>query len=246
MNDLKTKHANNKAQIDNNSTSLIMMNNVVKTFHTPAGTFEALKGISLQIEQGELVAIIGKSGSGKTTLLNMLTGIARPSSGEIFIESTSLHQLSESQSAKWRRNQIGIVFQFFQLLPTLTVVENIMLPMDFSANLSISERQQRAMELLKQMGIAQHAHKLPLELSGGQQQRVAIARSLANDPPIIIADEPTGNLDSETADMVLQLLKTQVSRGKTVIIVTHDRDFYKQVHRTITLADGLVVEEMIS
>ena len=220
---------------------LITIKNLVKTFDTPAGSFKALRGISLQIKQGEFVAVVGKSGSGKSTLLNMLTGIAHPTSGEVIIGDITLHQLSESQTARWRGRNVGIVFQFFQLLPTLTVVENVMLAMDFCKIVPVSQRRSRALELLGQMGIAEHAHKLPSTLSGGQQQRVAIARALANDPPLIVADEPTGNLDTQTASTVFQMLEAQVSAGKTVIVVTHERDFAAQVDHTITLVDGLIV-----
>ncbi len=220
---------------------LITIKNLVKTFDTPAGSFKALRGISLQIKQGEFVAVVGKSGSGKSTLLNMLTGIAHPTSGEVIIGDVTLHQLSESQTARWRGRNVGIVFQFFQLLPTLTVVENVMLAMDFCKIVPVSQRRSRALELLDQMGIAEQAHKLPSTLSGGQQQRVAIARALANDPPLIVADEPTGNLDTQTASTVFQMLEAQVSAGKTVIVVTHERDFAAQVDHTITLVDGLIV-----
>lgn len=224
------------------SESFITLQNVVKTYVTPAGSFQALRGIELQIRKGEFMAVVGKSGSGKSTLLNMLTGIDRPTSGEVITGQTAIHQLSEGQTARWRGRNVGIVFQFFQLLPTLTIVENLMLAMDFGKVFPVSERRSRALELLKQVGIAEQAYKLPAMLSGGQQQRVAIARALANDPPILVADEPTGNLDTETAAAVFQLLKAQASAGKTVILVTHDRDLAAQVHRTITLVDGHIQE----
>lgn len=220
----------------------ITLQNVVKTYVTPAGSFQALRGIDLQIRKGEFMAVVGKSGSGKSTLLNMLTGIDRPTSGEVIAGQTAIHQLSEGQTARWRGRNVGIVFQFFQLLPTLTIVENLMLAMDFGKAFPVRERRSRALELLKQVGIAEQAYKLPAMLSGGQQQRVAIARALANDPPILVADEPTGNLDTETAAAVFQLLKAQASAGKTVILVTHDRDLAAQVHRTITLVDGHIQE----
>lgn len=224
--------------------SLITLQNVVKTYITPAGSFKALKGIDLQIKKGEFIAVVGKSGSGKSTLLNMLTGIDRPTSGEVIAGQTAIHQLSEGETARWRGRNVGIVFQFFQLLPTLTVVENIMLAMDFCKIFPISERKPRAMDLLKQVGITEQAYKLPAMLSGGEQQRVAIARALANDPPIIVADEPTGNLDTQTATDVFQLLQAQAAAGKTIIIVTHDRDLAAQINRTITLVDGRIVEEI--
>lgn len=221
--------------------SLITMHKVVKTFNTPAGSFEALKSIDLQIKKGEFVAVVGKSGSGKSTLLNMLTGIAHPTSGEVVVGQTAVHQMSEGQTARWRGRHVGIVFQFFQLLPTLTIIENIMLPMDFTKTLPVKKRHSRALELLDQVGIVEQAHKLPTMLSGGEQQRAAIARALANDPPILVADEPTGNLDTQTATSVFQLLQDQVSAGKTVIVVTHERNLYVQVDRTITLVDGRIV-----
>lgn len=226
------------------SESLITLQNVVKTYTTPAGAFKALRGIDLQIKKGEFVAVVGKSGSGKSTLLNMLTGIDRPTSGEVIAGQTAIHQLSEGQTARWRGRNVGIVFQFFQLLPTLTIVENIMLAMDFCKTIPVRERKPRALGLLDQIGIAEQANKLPAMLSGGQQQRVALARALANDPPILVADEPTGNLDTETAQDVFQLLQTQVSAGKTVIVVTHDRDLAAQVNRTVSIVDGRIVKEM--
>ncbi len=223
--------------------SFITLQNVVKTYTTPAGSFKALRGIDLQIKKGEFMAVVGKSGSGKSTLLNMLTGIDRPNSGEVIAGQTAIHQLSEGQTARWRGRNVGIVFQFFQLLPTLTIVENIMLAMDFCRILPVGKRKPRALELLDQVGVAEQADKLPAMLSGGEQQRVAIARALANDPPILVADEPTGNLDTETATAVFRLLQAQASTGKTVIVVTHDRDLAVQVNRTITLVDGHIVQE---
>jgi len=225
---------------------LISLRNVVKTYIVPAGSFPALRGIDLEIDQGQLLAVVGKSGSGKSTLLNMLTGIDRPTSGAVMAGHTALQMLSEGQTARWRGRNVGIVFQFFQLLPTLTIVENIMLAMDFCNVIPVRERRPRALGLLDQVGIREQANKLPAMLSGGQQQRVAIARALANDPPILVADEPTGNLDTETASAVLQLLRAQTSSGKSVIIVTHDRDLAAQADRAITLADGRIVEERAS
>jgi putative ABC transport system ATP-binding protein len=222
--------------------ALITLRNVVKTYTTPAGSFKALRGIDLQVKQGEFMAVVGKSGSGKSTLLNMLTGIDRPTSGEVIAGQTAIHQLSEGKTAHWRGRNVGIVFQFFQLLPTLTVVENIMLAMDFCKIFPPRERKPRALDLLNQVGIVAQANKLPAMLSGGEQQRVAIARALANDPPILVADEPTGNLDTQTATAVFQLLQAQVFAGKTVIVVTHDRDLAAQVNRTITLVDGRIVK----
>jgi putative ABC transport system ATP-binding protein len=223
---------------------LIELRQVVKTYESAAGKFTALKGVDLQVKPGEFVAVVGKSGSGKSTLLNMLTGIDRPTSGEVIAGQTAIHQLSEGKTAHWRGRNVGIVFQFFQLLPTLTIVENLMLAMDFCKIFPVSERKPRALELLGQVGVAEQAYKLPAMLSGGEQQRVAIARALANDPPIIVADEPTGNLDTETATAVFQLLQAQASTGKTVIVVTHDQDLAAQVNRTITLVDGRIVKEI--
>lgn len=220
---------------------LIRLNTVKKTFTSSAGEFEALKGISLCINKGEFVSVVGKSGSGKTTLMNMLAGIDRPTSGEVFVGEKAVHSMSENQISRWRGSDLGIVFQFFQLLPTLSVIENVMLPMDFCNAYPISERKYRAFDLLKQVGIEEQAYKFPASLSGGQQQRAAIARSLANDPPIILADEPTGNLDTTTAKDVLNIFGNLAEKGKTLIIVTHDQDIARQCSRTIKLSDGLVV-----
>ncbi len=225
---------------------LIELRQVVKNFQTPAGIFTALKNVDLKVNRGEFVAVIGKSGSGKSTLINMITGIDRPTSGQVFVGDTAVHTLNEGQMAVWRGRNLGIVFQFFQLLPTLTLVENIMLPMDFCNMYLPRERYDRAMRLLDQMGLAEHAHKLPSAISGGQQQRVAIARALANDPPILIADEPTGNLDSKTADSVFDLFAQLVKQGKTILMVTHDNDLAKRVMRAITIADGEVIEEYLA
>ena len=225
------------------SKSLIDLKGVVKSYQTPAGEFQALKGVDIQIEAGEFVAVVGKSGSGKSTLSNMITGIDRPSQGEVVVAGTAVHTLRESQIAGWRGRSIGVVFQFFQLLPTLTVLENVMLPMDFCNMYAGRERKERALHLLSQVEMAEQAHKLPTALSGGQQQRVAIARSLANDPAIIVADEPTGNLDSRTADAVFHLFETLVTSGKTIVMVTHDEDLAKSVQRAVTIADGQIASD---
>ena len=206
------------------STALIDLRNVVKSYATQAGEFQALKGVSLQIEPGEFVAVIGKSGSGKSTLSNMITGIDRPTRGEVYVAGAAVHQLREGQIAGWRGRNIGVVFQFFQLLPTLTVIENVMLPMDFCSMYAARERRERARHLLSLVDMVEQADKLPTALSGGQQQRVAIARALANDPAILVADEPTGNLDSRTAEAVFQLFERLVAGGKTILMVTHDED----------------------
>lgn len=223
---------------------LIELRNIVKTFETAAGTFTALKGVSLQVEPGEFVAVIGKSGSGKSTLINMLTGIDRPSSGEVLVGDVAVHALSEGQLAVWRGRNLGVVFQFFQLLPTLTVLENVMLPMDFCHLFTARERKERALYLLELVGLADQADKLPAAISGGQQQRVAIARALANDPPIIVGDEPTGNLDSRTADAIFSLFERLVDGGKTILMVTHDSDLARRVTRAVRVADGEIVEEI--
>src|SRR5512143_2847983 len=230
----------------NGSAAIIELCDVHKYYKTAVGDFHALNSIDLQIEAGEFVSIIGKSGSGKSTLLNMITGIDRPSSGEVNVNGTPVHALNENQMARWRGKNLGIVFQFFQLLPTISVIENVMLPMDFCRTYPAREREKRALELLEMVELAQHAYKLPTALSGGQQQRVAIARALANDPPIVIADEPTGNLDSKTADSVFKLFNDLCSQGKTIIIVTHDSGLAKRTNRTAIIADGEIVNEYLA
>jgi ABC-type lipoprotein export system ATPase subunit len=226
--------------------SIVDLRNVNKSYKTAVGDYPALKNINLQINTGEFVSIIGKSGSGKSTLLNMITGIDHPTNGEVFINSTPVHKMSEDQMARWRGTNLGIVFQFFQLLPMISVIENIMLPMDFSRTYPIGERREHAMQLLALVELTEHAHKLPTALSGGQQQRVAIARALANDPPLIIADEPTGNLDSKTAESIFALFNSLVAQGKTIIIVTHDSGLAKRTHRTALIADGEIVNEYVA
>jgi putative ABC transport system ATP-binding protein len=200
-----------------------------------------LKGINLQVDQGEFVAVVGKSGSGKSTLINMLTGIDRPTSGSILVGNTAVHTLNEEEMAEWRGRNAGVVFQFFQLLPLLTAVENVMLPMDFCNVYAPRQRRRRALDLLELVDMAQHADKLPTALSGGEQQRVAIARALANDPPLLVADEPTGNLDSATAESVFRLFHQVVAEGKTIVMVTHDQELARRVHRTVVIADGQIV-----
>jgi len=224
---------------------LVDLRQVVKAYETAAGLFLALKGVDLQVDTGEFIAVVGKSGSGKSTLINMITGIDKPTSGEVLVIGTPVHTLSEGRMAVWRGRHVGVVFQFFQLLPTLTVIENVMLPMDFCHMYTMRERPERAMHLLDLVGIADHAHKLPSAVSGGEQQRAAIARALANDPPIIAADEPTGNLDSKTADTVFRLFEQLVDDGKTILMVTHDRELVRRVTRTVTLADGEIVDEVV-
>jgi putative ABC transport system ATP-binding protein len=223
--------------------ALIELSSLVKVYDTGEVPFTALKGIDLTVDEGEFVGLIGKSGSGKTTLINMITGIDRPTSGEVVVDGTAVHALSENGLAMWRGRTIGVVFQFFQLLPTLTVVENVMLPMDFCNVHAVRERESYAMALLEHVEMVDQAHKLPAALSGGQQQRVAIARALANDPPILAADEPTGNLDSATAEAVFGLFESLVRKGKTIVMVTHDDDLASRVTRALHVRDGEIVEE---
>lgn len=224
-------------------SSLIELNNLVKTFQSEAGEFQALKNINLNIGRGEFVGVIGRSGSGKSTLINMITGIDRPTSGEVFVSDTPIHTLDENQIALWRGQTLGIVFQFFQLLPNLSILDNVILPMDFAGYLNSGQRTKRAMELLDTMELEGQYHKLPSQLSGGQQQRVAIARALANDPPILFADEPTGNLDSKTSERIFMLFEELVSKGKTILMVTHDDEQAKRVNRAIIISDGEIIEE---
>jgi putative ABC transport system ATP-binding protein len=216
---------------------------VVKAYPLSAGEVTAIDRLSLQIADGEFVAVVGRSGSGKTTLLNLLAGIDRPTSGTVRVAGADLGSLSESDLAGWRGSSVGLVFQFFQLLPTLTVVENVMLPMDFARKIPVGERRDRAQRLLVRVGIDDQADKLPATLSGGQQQRAAIARALANDPPILLADEPTGNLDSTTAEAVLELFADLNADGQTIVVVTHERDIRSVASRQVTLQDGRVVED---
>ena len=241
-----TKSSGIREEAAANGNAMIDLRAVNKSYKTAVGDYPALKNIDLQINAGEFVSIIGKSGSGKSTLLNMITGIDRPTSGEVYVNGTAVHQMNENRMARWRGNNLGIVFQFFQLLPMISVIENIMLPMDFCRTYPMNERRRRAVELLELVELSDHAHKLPTALSGGQQQRVAIARGLANDPPIVIADEPTGNLDSKTAESVFALFNNLVSQGKTIIIVTHDSGLAKRTHRTALITDGEIVNEYVA
>jgi putative ABC transport system ATP-binding protein len=220
--------------------TLIRLQDVVKTYETGAGGVTVLKDIDLRVNEGEFVGVVGPSGSGKSTLLNMITGIDRPTSGEVFVASQAVHKMSENQLARWRGKNVGVIFQFFQLLPTLTILENVMLPMDFCNVYKRRERKKVGMNLLEQVGIPEQAHKLPNALSGGQQQRAAIARALANDPPVIVADEPTGNLDTQTAGEMFALFDRLVDQGKTLLVVTHDRQLSEQMRRVIHLLDGRI------
>ncbi|HEX5943830.1 MAG TPA: ATP-binding cassette domain-containing protein [Anaerolineales bacterium] len=230
----------------NGGGPIIDLRDVDKYYQSAAGDYHALKTIDLAINAGEFVSIIGKSGSGKSTLLNMITGIDRPTTGEVFVNGTPIHQMTENQLAGWRGENMGIIFQFFQLLPALSIKQNVILPMDLAGKYRSKERRERAEHLLEMVGLSDHMHKLPSMVSGGQQQRAAMARALANDPPILIADEPTGNLDSKTAATVFDLFNQLVAEGKTVIIVTHDSSLAKHAHRTALIADGEIVNEYVA
>jgi putative ABC transport system ATP-binding protein len=225
---------------------LIVLRQVVKKYMSLGGNTVALKGIDLQVHKGEFLVVSGKSGSGKTTLVNMVAGLDNSTGGEIWVNGTPVHKLSTEKAASWRGQNVGVVFQTFELLPTLTILQNITLAMDFAGRYSIRQRRERGMTLLEQMEIAEHAHKLPSAISGGQQQRVAIARAMANDPPIIVADEPTGSLDSVTAGAVLCVFERLLDQGKTLLLVTHDQDVAVRGDRVVTLVDGKIVAGNVS
>jgi putative ABC transport system ATP-binding protein len=229
---------------DGKAPPVIDVRGVRKAYPTPGGDFPALGGVDLQVHAGEFVTVVGRSGSGKTTLLNLLAGIDRPTAGEVWVAGTAVHGMRESHLSAWRGRATGLVFQFFQLLPTLTVAEYVMLARDFRGTVPPRERRATALRLLHRFGIGEHADKLPAALSGGQQQRAAIARALANDPPVLLADEPTGNLDSATAASVLELFTELSGAGKAVVMVTHERDLSGYADRQVTLADGLVVSDV--
>jgi ABC-type lipoprotein export system ATPase subunit len=226
--------------------SMIELQRVVKTFKNAAGEFIVLKGVDLTIGRGEFVAIVGKSGSGKSTLLNMITGIDHPTGGRVIVNGMDIYSVSESQRSLWRGKNLGIVFQFFQLLPMLTLLENVMLPMDYVQLYDFDQRPHRAMELLEMVGLADQAHKLPLAVSTGQQQMTAIARALATDPPLLVADEPTGNLDSKTAAHMIDVFDELVRRGKTIVMVTHDPSLTSRTSRTIVISDGELIDETVA
>ena len=231
-----------KGQTDHtNGHALIDLRDVWKSYNTGVGEVPVLKDIDLQVGEGEFVGIVGPSGSGKSTLINMFTGIDRPSSGDVWVAGQRLNDMSENRLARFRGRHIGIIFQFFQLLPTLTVLENVMMPMDFCRVGKRRERRERAMELLELVEVPEIADKLPSQASGGQQQRAAIARALANDPPMIVGDEPTGNLDTVSAGLVFALFEELVSQGKTLIMVTHDRELARMIPRMETVRDGRLV-----
>jgi len=223
------------------NTDAIELSSVRKVYVTGAGEFAALRGIDLRVKTGEFAAVVGKSGSGKSTLINMIAGIDRPTSGEVWVAGTPVHTLTENQIAVWRGRTVGVVFQFFQLLPTLTALENVMIPMDFCNVHKVEERPELALALLELVGVGEQADKLPAALSGGEQQRVAIARSLANDPALLVADEPTGNLDDQTASSVIDLFGDLARRGKTILMVTHDMDLARRSSRIVTMSAGHIV-----
>jgi len=222
---------------------VIDLRTVTKDYATPSGPLRALHRVDLRVGEGELAAVVGRSGSGKSTLMNIVAGIDRPTRGGVFVAGTALHELGEGRLARWRGRNVGVVFQFFQLLPTLTVAENVMMPMDFSGTYPAAQRRSRALALLERVNIVDQADKLPLTLSGGQQQRVAIARALANDPPLLVADEPTGNLDSSTGQAVWELFRELAMGGKTVVVVTHDPGVTRWAKRIIRIADGQIVAD---
>jgi len=222
---------------------IVQVKDVFKHFPVGDGQVTVLKGVSLDIMPGEFVAIVGPSGNGKSTLLNMMTGIDHPSEGQVIVTGQSVHTMSENELAVWRGEHLGIIFQFFQLLPALSLVKNVMLPMDLVKKTPRRERAERAMNLLAMVGLADQAHKLPSQVSGGQQQRAAIARALANDPPLLVADEPTGNLDSTTAEDVFQLFLKLVAGGKTMVMVTHSRTLAARGSRVVEIRDGLIASD---
>ncbi|MGD8397711.1 MAG: ABC transporter ATP-binding protein [Anaerolineae bacterium] len=222
---------------------IVHVQNVHKSYPVGDAEVEVLKGISFDIHAGEFVALVGESGNGKSTLLNMITGIDYPSQGEVIVTGRAIHTMKENELAVWRGENVGIVFQFFQLLPALSLLQNVVLPMDFTRRLAPRERRTRAMHLLDLVGLADQAHKLPSMVSGGQQQRAAIARALANDPPFLVADEPTGNLDSRTSAGVFDLFTRLADEGKTLLMVTHEEDLACQVPRTLEIRNGIVVRD---
>jgi putative ABC transport system ATP-binding protein len=221
---------------------IIQLVDVVKVYQTAAGDFPALKGINAELERGEFIGIIGKSGAGKSTLVNMITGVDHITSGQVIVDGTSIHQLNEDKIALWRGRYVGVVYQSFELMPMLSLIDNVTLPMDFCGLYKPRKSQERAKQLLARVGLQEHMYKPPTKISGGQQQRVAIARALANDPPLIVADEPTGNLDSATAQDILQLFDALVAQGKTIVMVTHDESLRERFSRILHIADGQIVD----
>ena len=238
---VSTQHAMTSAD------AMIDMHGIVKTFKSAAGEFTVLKGVDLTINRGEFVSIVGKSGSGKSTLLNMITGIDHPTDGRVVIGGTDIYtNVTESQRSKWRGRNLGIVFQFFQLMPMLTLLENVMLPMDYAELYDFDERPKKAMEMLEQVGLEKFANKLPVLVSTGQQQLAAIARAIACDPPLLVADEPTGNLDTKSANTIIDLFEQLAQSGKTVVMVTHDPSLTSRTTRNIIIADGELINETVA
>jgi len=233
---------NNNHKVQQNG-HIVSIHNVVKSFPVGDDDLTILKGISFDIQNGEFVTIVGPSGNGKSTLLNMITGIDHPTAGEVIVTGREVHKMSENQLATWRGEHVGIIFQFFQMLPALSLLQNVILPMDFAHKYSPKDREQRAMHLLESVSLADQANKLPGQVSGGQQQRAAIARALANDPPLIVADEPTGNLDTHTSGEVFRLFNDLIEQGKTLLMVTHDKELARQVPRTIEIIDGNITRD---
>ena len=227
----------------NGKNGIIQIKEVIKRFPVGDREITILKGINLNVKNGEFVSIVGPSGNGKSTLLNMITGIDRPSDGAVIVTGREVHQMSENKLAAWRGEHVGIIFQFFQMLPALSLLQNIILPMDFARKYSRKERRERAMHLLEIVDLADQAHKLPGMVSGGQQQRAAIARALANDPPLLVADEPTGNLDSASAERVFDLFSKLVEEGKTLLMVTHDKELARRVPRIVEITDGKIARD---
>ena len=227
----------------NGKEPIIDLRQVIKRFPVGDTEITILKGISMHIFPGEFVSIVGPSGNGKSTLLNMITGIDRPSGGEILVTGRQVDQMTENELATWRGKHVGIIFQFFQMLPALSLLQNVILPMDFANRYPVRERNDRAMALLETVGLADQARKLPGMVSGGQQQRAAIARALANDPPLLIGDEPTGNLDSHTAGDVFDLFGKLVEQGKTMLMVTHDKELARRVPRVVEIMDGNITRD---
>jgi putative ABC transport system ATP-binding protein len=225
------------------SGPVVQIKDVIKTFPVGGGEVTVLKGLSFDVKSGEFVSIVGPSGNGKSTLLNMITGIDRPTSGEVIVTGREVHKMSENQLAAWRGQHVGIIFQFFQMLPALTLVQNVMLPMDFARKYTPRERKERALQLLETVDLADQANKLPGNVSGGQQQRAAIARALANDPELLVADEPTGNLDTRTANDVFDMFVQLVKQGKTLVMVTHDKELSRRVPRVVEIIDGRITRD---
>jgi putative ABC transport system ATP-binding protein len=229
-------------QAQQSTDSLVVLRDLVKDYDGPTGPIHVLRRVNLTVDPGEFIGIQGPSGSGKSTLLNMITGIDRPTAGAVQVAGQSLPELTENDLARWRGQHVGVIFQFFQLLPTLTVLENVILPMDFARKWKPKQRRDRGMHLLQQVELEGQAHKMPNTLSGGQQQRAAIARALANDPSLLVGDEPTGNLDSKTADRVFRLFERLVDQGRTFLMVTHNKELAARISRVIEVRDGKLLD----